>query len=130
MGQSIEESLEYQLEVALQRARKAEDLEARNSAIARGIIANKDSEIRALEAQLEQLQHGDKDSSETIEEEGTKPQLSWRPFPLELLPDVVQDYVRAHAAAKNCDPAFIATPALGTLAAALGNSYSIEIKKS
>lgn len=62
--------------------------------------------------------------------EDSPPQLPWIPFPVEVLPKPVRKYVRAHAAAINTDPAFIAVPALAVLASAVGNAYRIAPKRS
>lgn len=51
------------------------------------------------------------------------------PFPSDLLPPVVRNYVEATAAAMNCDPSFSALPALAALGAALGSSHVASPKK-
>jgi hypothetical protein len=56
--------------------------------------------------------------------------LEWKPFPTGILPSEGQDYVRAHAKAKNVDEAMVAAPVLGALAAAVGNAREVEIKRS
>ncbi len=55
---------------------------------------------------------------------------AWEPFPVDALPRFVCEYVRAAAAAIDCDPAFIAHPALAVLSAAIGNSYRVQIKRN
>ena len=53
----------------------------------------------------------------------------YRPFPMEALPPVVQEYVAASAEAIGCDPALVALPALATLAGAIGNSRAVVLKR-
>ena len=53
----------------------------------------------------------------------------YQPFPVELLPDVVQQYVAEHSAAIGIDAAFIAVPMLPCLAALIGNSRQAFIKR-
>jgi hypothetical protein len=54
--------------------------------------------------------------------------LIYKPFPVELLPSVLREFVEAHAKAKACDPALIALPALAACAGAVGNSFIIKPK--
>lgn len=54
----------------------------------------------------------------------------WKPFPLEHLPSSLRAFVEHAAAALHCDPAFIAIPALVTVAGAIGNSRVITIKET
>lgn len=56
--------------------------------------------------------------------------LAWKPFPVETLPSIMQDYCLAGAEALRCDPAFLAMPALVTAAACIGNSRFMHIKAS
>lgn len=89
----------------------------------------------AVETVLDSLCRADDCFAELAEEaereepEGSDP-LPWRPFPLEALPNEVTGYVKAHAAALNVAPAMIALPSLAVLAAAVGNSCRIQLKKS
>lgn len=52
------------------------------------------------------------------------------PFPIQLLPTSLQDFVLAASEALYCDPAFIAVPALVTVGAAIGNSRTVAVKES
>ena len=54
----------------------------------------------------------------------------WRPFPCELLPPALRDFVTATADALDCEPAFVALPTLSTTAAAIGTARTIELKAS
>ena len=123
-------SPEIALEFEKQRADKAEELYAKNLSLARKLLAEKDNEIDALKQGSSGKSGGVAPANSESTEKYIEHHLEWEPFPLNMLPSRVQDYVKAHAAAKNCDEALIAVPALGALAAAVGNSYSIEIKKS
>ena len=55
---------------------------------------------------------------------------SYIPFPVEVLPQVVRNYVSAAAAAIGCDPAFIALPLLASLARAIGNRRVVCLKST
>lgn len=57
-------------------------------------------------------------------------ELFWRPFPLDLLPAPVADYVRAGSAAVPCDPAMLAVPVLAVLSAAAGSAARVRLKRS
>lgn len=54
----------------------------------------------------------------------------YKPFPAHLLPDVVQQYVAEHAAAIGIDDAYVAVPMLPVLAALIGQSRAIYIKRN
>jgi len=58
-----------------------------------------------------------------------RPVLPYKPFPLDALPEPIHQYVAEAAAAIGCDPAFIAVPMLAALAAAIGNTRRVELKK-
>ena len=49
------------------------------------------------------------------------------PFPIEIFPRAIADYVTATAEAMQVDPAFVAIPALAACAAAVGNSRVLRI---
>jgi hypothetical protein len=53
---------------------------------------------------------------------------AFTPFPLELLPASAKDLVFHGAQAQQVDPALLAVPMLGVLAAAIGNSREIELE--
>lgn len=54
----------------------------------------------------------------------------WEPFPLECLPEAARQYATEASDAIGCDPAFVAAPILPVLAAAVGNSCRIQLKRS
>jgi len=56
-------------------------------------------------------------------------QEPYKPFPVELLPPIVSEYVLEHAAAINIDPAFVAVPMLPTLAGLIGQTRKLPIKR-
>lgn len=56
------------------------------------------------------------------------PAASWTPFPVELLPEPMREFVEHEAVALDCDPAFVAVPTLVTAAGAIGLSRWIELK--
>jgi len=58
------------------------------------------------------------------------PAPKWRPYPVGLLPEPMQGFVRQAATALGLDPAFIAVPAVAVLAACIGNRRAISPKAS
>lgn len=55
---------------------------------------------------------------------------AWKPFPVEVLPFIVRNYVEHAAKALHCDPTFVAMPALCSLAGIIGNTRVIELKET
>ena len=53
----------------------------------------------------------------------------WQPFPTDVLPQPVRGYVRECAAAIGCDESFVVLPLLSALAATIGNSRRIQLKR-
>jgi hypothetical protein len=53
----------------------------------------------------------------------------YRPFPVELIPEPMQGFIRAAATAIGCDPAFVAMPTLAALASSIGNTRRIQLKR-
>lgn len=53
----------------------------------------------------------------------------FRPFPVDVLPRVCGDFVRQAAKSIDCDESMIALPLIGAVAAAIGNSCRIEMKR-
>jgi DNA polymerase I-like protein with 3'-5' exonuclease and polymerase domains len=55
---------------------------------------------------------------------------AYRPFPVEVLPAPLDEYVRQGALALGCDPAYLALPALAVAAAAVGNTRVLRLKRT
>jgi Protein of unknown function (DUF3987) len=53
----------------------------------------------------------------------------YRPFPVEVLPPVLREFVAETAAAVDCDPAFVALPALTIAGAAVGAAVVVSPKR-
>src|SRR5262249_28241618 len=53
----------------------------------------------------------------------------WKPFPAEALPEPARGYVDAASRAIGCDASYIALPLVTALAAAIGNSRVIRLKR-
>ena len=51
------------------------------------------------------------------------------PFPTEVLPELMREYVKAKACAMRCDETYVAVPLLSGAAAAIGNSRAIRLKR-
>lgn len=52
----------------------------------------------------------------------------YRPFPIEVIPDPLSEYVQEVALALGCDPSYVALPVLAAAAASIGNSRTIRLK--
>jgi len=59
----------------------------------------------------------------------TRPEMipNWRPFPVDVLPNIVADYVKAGADGIDCDPVLVAVPLLTAIAAAIGTTRKIDV---
>jgi uncharacterized protein DUF3987 len=56
-----------------------------------------------------------------------EPVPPYRPFPVDVLPDIVGDYVMAGAEGIDCAPALIALPMLSAIAAAIGTTRKLDV---
>ena len=54
--------------------------------------------------------------------------LEWEPFPTDLFPEKVADYIRKVAIANIVDESFVAIPVIVTAGAAMGNAFRLKIK--
>ncbi len=75
--------------------------------------------LDALEAEAEPTLPESQDRSQRFE-----------PFPLDVLPEPVREYVSEAAKAIGCDPCYVALPMLAGLAGAIGNTHRIELKRA
>jgi hypothetical protein len=55
--------------------------------------------------------------------------LTWKPFPVDALPEPLSSFVRDNAKAISCDAAFVALPTLAVVAACIGNTCRVLLKK-
>lgn len=53
-----------------------------------------------------------------------------RPFPVDVLPEAMREFVTEGAKALGCDPTYVALPLLSALAAAVGNTRRIRLKRT
>jgi len=53
---------------------------------------------------------------------------SWQPFPVDVLPETLRDFVETGAESIGCDPSMIALPGLATLAGAIGTTRQIHLR--
>ncbi len=67
--------------------------------------------------------------SQTPESESSISRVTYMPFPVEALPEPIRSYVVDGAAAIGCDDSFVALPILSGLAAAVGNTRRIMLKR-
>jgi hypothetical protein len=75
------------------------------------------AEIEALAQAVEAWRSGDADD------------LAYRPFPVDALPEPIRGFVDAGARAIGCDPSYLALPLLTSMAAAIGNTRRLELKR-
>lgn len=54
---------------------------------------------------------------------------AFRPFPVNVLPEPIRGFVNAGARAIGCDPSYLALPLLAAIAAAIGNTRRLELKR-
>jgi len=89
---------------------------------ARGDAAEPDE----LRRQVESLA----DKMEPFKREHTIPAIErFQPFPVDALPEPVRGFVAAAAKAIGCDPSYLALPLLTALAAAIGNTRRLQLKR-
>lgn len=67
-------------------------------------------------------------TSTTSDAPSDDPAPTYIPFPTGSLPEPVRGYVETSAQAIGCDPAYVALPLLSALAAAIGNSRTVQLK--
>jgi hypothetical protein len=75
------------------------------------------TEIETLVQAVEPWQPGDADC------------LAYLPFPVNTLPEPIRGFVDAGARAIGCDPSYLALPLLTAIAAAIGNTRRLELKR-
>jgi hypothetical protein len=71
------------------------------------------------------------EAADATESGEAAPVLAAAPYvspPLTLLPEALQDYIRAAAESLNVDPAYVLLPLLSSLGSAIGNTRSILLK--
>ncbi len=56
--------------------------------------------------------------------------LPWQLFPVDALPKPISEFIRAGSKAIGCDPTYLALPTLAALAAAIGNTRRLRLKRS
>lgn len=83
------------------------------------------AEPETLRAELEEL-------AKTVEQwrPDNAVDLAFRPFPIDALPDPIRGFVDAAARSIGCDPSFVALPLLTAIAAAIGNTRRLELKRA
>lgn len=90
------------------------------------LLANRGGDLEAIGAEVEALT--EKTESETMTHDA--PAIpTFTPFPADVLPEPVRAFVTDAAKAIGCDASYIALPLLSALAAAIGNTHRIELKR-
>lgn len=90
------------------------------------LIEHHGGEVESVLADLERLTA----DAEPEEPPSPPPSIRFRSFPVEVLPEPVRSYVAEGARALACDPCYLALPLLAGLAAAIGNTHRIMLKRS
>lgn len=90
------------------------------------LIEHRGGEVESVLADLERLVA----AAEPETAPSPPPSMRFRPFPVEVLPEPVRSYVAEGARALGCDPCYLALPLLAGLAAAIGNTHRIMLKRS
>ena len=67
--------------------------------------------------------------AEPAQTDGSEAEDGFRPFPTAVMPEPVREFVMAGARAIGCDESYVALPLLTVLAAAIGNTRRIELKR-
>jgi hypothetical protein len=84
------------------------------------------AEPDSLRAEIEAL-------AKAVEPEAPDPPANdaqrFQPFPVDALPQPIRGFVAAGAKAIGCDPSYLALPLLVALAAAIGNTRRLELKR-
>jgi Protein of unknown function (DUF3987) len=70
------------------------------------------------------------DAEPLIAAQSAAPAERFEPFPVDALPEPLRGFVVAGAKAIGCDPSYLALPMLTAIAAAIGNSRRIQLKRS
>ena len=107
-------------------------------------LLNHGGDLAAAAAALSRLGYGDRPAARNGHAAGANgharppaeparpapPARPWVPFPVGLLPPVVGDLVTTAARAIDCDPAYVALPALAVTGGAVGNARALHLKRS
>ncbi len=84
-----------------------------------------DLDDNAIRSAIESLA----DAADAIEFERPVPNIeTYRPFPIEALPEPVRSFITDGATALGCDASYVALPLLAGLASAIGNARRIQLK--
>lgn len=57
------------------------------------------------------------------------PAPPWRPFPVDVLPSPIREFIQVVSKSIRCDPSFVALPVLSVVAAAIGNTRRVQLKR-
>jgi hypothetical protein len=82
------------------------------------------AEPETMRAEIEALAHAVQPSKSCDAAD-----LSFRLFPLDALPEPIRGFVDAGARAIGCDPSYLALPLLTAIAAAIGNTRRLALKR-
>jgi len=90
------------------------------------IDASQSASVEEIRAELESLV----ETTVTVTPASPEPDMiRFQPFPTHLLPEPVRGFIDNGARAIGCDPSYLALPMLSCLAAAIGNTRRLELKR-
>src|SRR5690606_16594964 len=81
-------------------------------------------------SELRRIVEGLADDAEPLSDpRPSAPAEQFQPFPVDALPEPLRGFVTAGAKAIGCDPSYLALPLLTAVAAAIGNTRRIQLKR-
>ncbi|MBL8762229.1 MAG: DUF3987 domain-containing protein, partial [Phycisphaerae bacterium] len=89
-------------------------------------VKHRGGDVDPIRADVEAL--ADKTEPESVTPHATVAP-AFKPFPAEVLPEPIRGFVTEAAKAIGCDASYIALPLLSALAAAIGNTHRIALKR-
>ena len=90
------------------------------------VEARRDADVGELLRQVETLS----DKAEVVQADRPAPLIKrFQPFPTDALPEPIRGFIKAGAKAIGCDPSYLALPLLTALAATIGNTRRVQLKR-
>ncbi len=90
------------------------------------LVQHRGGEVDPIRAEVETL--ADKAEPEAVTPDAPAVP-TFKPFPVDVLPEPIRGFVTEAAKAIGCDASYIALPLLSGLASAIGNTHRIELKR-
>lgn len=93
------------------------------------LLEHRGGDTNSIATELEALAHRTEPESMTVSDPVPEVACEWASFPVSELPEPIRGFVIGTSEAIGCDPSYVALPMLSTLAAAIGNTHRIELKR-